>query len=220
MKHPSGIHQTIVDKVVARRGRLHAYEHINPASTALIVIDMDVGTVRRMIQESGTANVLRAINALSTAVRSSGGAVAWVTTPVKQYDENFRAIFGDTTTRQYESEAASGDAAQVASELEVKSGDLHATKSGYSAFFPGKSNVHELLKERNIDTVLIVGTVTNVCCESAARDAYELGYKVIMVSDALKGHGHGLHEGSLAVVFRNFGDVRLHKDVIKLLAQS
>jgi hypothetical protein len=45
MQHPSGIPEKIVKKVVARRGRLHAFETINPTATALVVIDLDEATV-------------------------------------------------------------------------------------------------------------------------------------------------------------------------------
>jgi nicotinamidase-related amidase len=54
--------------------------------------------------------------------------------------------------------------------------DLLVEKSAPSAFFPGRCVLPELLQERGIDTVLITGTVTNVCCESSARDAWTLGY--------------------------------------------
>jgi len=59
--------------------------------------------------------------------------------------------------------------------------------------------------------------VTNLCCESSARDAVELNYKVILVSDALSGHAHGLHEATLATFYRIFGDVRPSNEVIDLL---
>ena len=59
--------------------------------------------------------------------------------------------------------------------------------------------------------------MTNICCESSARDAVELDYKVIMISDALSGQAHGLHEATLATFYRIFGDVRPSKDVIGLL---
>ena len=57
-------------------------------------------------------------------------------------------------------------------------------KSAASAFFPGRSPLPELLAERGIDTVVITGTVTNVCCESSARRREHLGYRVIFVADA------------------------------------
>jgi ureidoacrylate peracid hydrolase len=50
-----------------------------------------------------------------------------------------------------------------------------------------------------------------------ARDAVELDYKVIMISDALSGQAHGLHEATLATFYRIFGDVRPSEDVIRLL---
>jgi hypothetical protein len=45
VRHPSGIPDKIVKKVVARRGRLQAFEAIEPMTTALVVIDLDEGTV-------------------------------------------------------------------------------------------------------------------------------------------------------------------------------
>lgn len=61
--------------------------------------------------------------------------------------------------------------------------------------------------------------MTNICCESSARDAAELEYKVIMISDALSGHAHGLHEATLATFYRIFGDVRPCEEIIQLLTR-
>jgi hypothetical protein len=41
--------------------------------------------------------------------------------------------------------------------------------------------------------------------------------KVLMISDALSGRAHGLHEATLATFYRIFGDVRPSEDVIRLL---
>ena len=51
-------------------------------------------------------------------------------------------------------------------------------------FFVEDNPYADLLTERGVDTVLVAGTVTNVCCESSARDASTLGYRVVMVADA------------------------------------
>ncbi len=109
---------------------------------------------------------------------------------------------------------------QLWSGLEVRETDLHATKSGWSAFFPGKCDLHEQLREFGVRNLLIAGTVTNVCCESSARDAVELGYRVTMLSDANVGHSYGLHEASLATFFRIFGDVRPVSDLPQILGQE
>lgn len=214
-KHPSGIQQEIVDKVFARRGRLHAFSDIDPAKTALVVIDLDEGSVER-IEEA--KNLVPTINTLADALRKRGGAVAWVTTPIQKASKNFRAIYGDELAKMYEEEGqADGKATIVWHRLDAKPEDIYATKQGASAFFPGKSNLHEQLQEKGVDSLLIVGLVTNVCCESSARDATELEYKVTMVSDALWGHGNGQHEATLATFFRNFGDVRPSNEIIELI---
>lgn len=214
--HPSGIQQTIVNKVFERRGRLHAFPDLDPVKTALVIIDLDIGTVTRVGDE--IRSFIPRINTLADALRERGGTVAWVTTPIQKATANFRAIYGDKLTALYEAEGRQGgDATKLWHELEAQPKDIYATKAGASAFFPGRSNLHEQLVKKDIDTVLVTGAVTNVCCEASARDAAELEYKVTMVSDALWGHGNGLHEASLATFFRNYGDVRPYSDILQLL---
>ncbi len=215
LEHPSGIPQKIVDKVVRRRGRLHAFETIEAQKTALVVIDLDVATVGSDDQRSHMAPT---VNALANAVRANGGVVAWVLSSMPVMPPNFAAILGeDLATRYFNDGQPNGPGTQLWRELQRNECDLVAFKSGASAFFPGKCDLHERLIPLGIDTLLIAGAVTNICCESSARDATELGYKVIMISDALSGHAHGLHEATLATFYRIFGDVRPSDEIIKLL---
>ncbi|HSE61435.1 MAG TPA: isochorismatase family cysteine hydrolase [Candidatus Saccharimonadales bacterium] len=216
--HPSGIRQEIVDKVVKRRGRLHAYERINPTKTALVVVDLDTATTKRMGSDTDIMRIIQPINQIAAALRAYEGVVAWVTSPIQKANPNFRAIFGEETTKMYEEEGKpGGEGHTLWHELDTKPGDIYVTKKRSSAFFPGNCNLHEQLQKLSIDTLLITGTVTNICCEASARDAAELDYKVIMVSDAMQGHAWGLHEAALATFFRVYGDVRPTKEVIRLI---
>lgn len=218
LTHPSGIRQEIVDKVVARRGRLHAYEQINPTKTALVVVDLDTATTRRMGSDTDILKIIQPINRIAAALRAREGVVAWVTTPIQKAPDNFRAIFGDEATAMYEAEGApGGEGHTLWHELDTKPGDIYAVKKRSSAFFPGNCDLHEQLQKLGITTLLITGTVTNICCEATARDAAELDYKVIMVSDAMQGHAWGLHEAALATFFRVYGDVRPASEVISLI---
>jgi nicotinamidase-related amidase len=217
--HPSGIPEKIVKKVVARRGRLHAFETIEAAKTALVVIDLDEGTVGRDNTDTSQPMVSN-VNRIAQVLRSCGGKVAWVLSHQGTLSTDFAAILGEDLATMYFNESLpGGPGSRIWRDLEVVEGDLHATKSGASAFFPGKCDLHEQLKPLGIDTLLITGAVTNICCESSARDATELAYKVIMVSDALSGHAHGLHEATLATFYRIFGDVRPTGEVIELLSK-
>lgn len=217
-KHPSDIRQEIVDKVVNRRGYLYAFPVINPSKTALIVIDLDLGTGRDTDQQ--VTEIANNINAIASHLREHGGTVGWVTTPIQKATENFRAVFGEEQTKKYEKDGNSGKSKTIWPELDIEKDDIHATKSGHSAFFPGKTNLHEQLQKKGIESLLIVGAVTNVCCEASARDAAELQYKVTMISDAMIGHSWGLHEATLATFFRCYGDVRTTDGAIKLMEEA
>jgi ureidoacrylate peracid hydrolase len=158
------------------------------------------------------------VNVLSAAVRENGGVVAWVLSSMRVMPRHFTAILGvETATRYFHDGHADGAGTTLHHDLRTDDGDVFAVKSGASAFFPGKCNLKEQLDARGIDTLLIAGAVTNICCESSARDAAELEYKVVMISDALSGHAHGLHEATLATFYRIFGDVRPSGEIIELL---
>jgi nicotinamidase-related amidase len=75
-----------------------------------------------------------------------------------------------------------------------------------------------MLADRGIDTVLITGTVANVCCESSARDASTLGYRVVMVADANAARRDQDLNATLHTVYRTFGDVRPTSEVLELIA--
>lgn len=218
--HPSGIPEAVLSKVVPRRGRLHAFPTLNPAKTALVVVDLDTGSVTHGTTEEIRSFVPR-VNSLAKTVREHGGTVAWVTTPISAPSKHFRALYGDAFTKQIQEEGADGGTAHIVwHELNALPSDIYATKKGASAFFPGRSNLHEQLQKRGVTSLLIAGLVTNVCCESSARDACELEYEVTMVSDCLLGHKQGQHEATLATFYRNFGDVRPSDNIQQLIAES
>ena len=95
--------------------------------------------------------------------------------------------------------------------------DLVVEKTAASAFFPNRCELPAALADRQVDTVLIAGTVTNVCCESSARDAATLGYRVVMVADANATVFDGWHNATLRTIYRSFGDVRPTDDLVRLL---
>ncbi|GMA87896.1 hypothetical protein GCM10025868_31460 [Angustibacter aerolatus] len=101
--------------------------------------------------------------------------------------------------------------------FDVRDDDLVVEKTAMSAFFPGRSPLPDLLQERGVDTVVVAGTVTNVCCESSVRDASTLGYRVVLVADANAARRDRDHDATLHVVYRTFGDIRSTDDVLALL---
>jgi len=92
-------------------------------------------------------------------------------------------------------------------ELHVRPEDEIIKKYRYSAFMPGTCDLPDRLRARGCDTVLITGTVTNVCCESSARDANMTNFRTIMVSDGNAALSQEEHNGSLTAFYNTFGDV-------------
>lgn len=91
-------------------------------------------------------------------------------------------------------------------------------KSAPSAFFPGRCSLHDELLARKIDSILIAGTVANVCCESSVRDARTLGYRVVMLADADAAATDAMLNATLRTVYRSFGDVRPTAEIRGLLS--
>jgi len=84
----------------------------------------------------------------------------------------------------------------------------------YSAFIPGSSTLERVLRGTGIDTLLVAGTKTNVCCESTARDAMMLDFKVVLVEDCCAALSDDEHRSALENVIQQFGDVMTADEVL------
>lgn len=198
-----------------RRGRRHAYETLTPARTALVVVDM----VPFFVAESAYCRgIVPNINAIAAALRAAGGHVVWVVPGTPRHADHDRAFYGEKIAAIYGASGGSGPLPQrIWPGLVQAAGDFFIEKASSSAFLPGYCDLPELLGSRGIDTVLITGTVTNVCCKSSARDASSTGFRVIMVADANAAPRDQEHNATLHTVYRSFGDVRPTSEVIGLI---
>jgi isochorismate hydrolase len=103
---------------------------------------------------------------------------------------------------------------------DIRPEDACLTKTRYSAFIQGCSDIERHLRERKLDTVLITGTATNICCESSARDAMMLNFKTIMVADGLAASSDDEHNASLSAFYGQFGDVQMVEEVLQSLERG
>lgn len=199
----------------ARRGRRFAFSRLVPARTALVVIDMVPFFVTGSPYCRG---IVPNINRLARTLRAAGGTVAWVLPAETGWSPATVEFFGREVAEVYRTSGGTGPlAGRLWQDFTIHDNDLLVEKSAPSAFFPGRSPLPELLAYREIDTVLITGTVTNVCCESSARDASTLGLRVIMIADANAARRDEDHNATLYTIYRTFGDVRPTADVITMI---
>jgi len=225
--HKTSISQSIIDRVVARRGREHIFDDLNPAKTALVVVDMQNGF---MLPEVGHApcamahEIVPNINRLAAAVRSTGGTVIWIQTAytdetLTSWSTLYGMVGPKGTDKRRRSLSVGGKGYELFAGLKVEPADLIVEKKRYSAFIQGSSNIEEVLRARGLDTLLITGTVTNVCCESTARDAMMRNFRTIMVTDANAAMSDELHNASLSAFYLKFGDI-MPTDMVVSLIQS
>ena len=216
--------QYVVDRVMAKRGRLEVFSHFDPAETALLVIDMQ----NFYVAELATARaIVPNINRLATAMRERGGTVAWVCMTAGQagrslwsvYHDNFFTPEKGARHRDALSEGDPGHHLYAA--LDKHESDLCVWKTRFSPFVSGSSNLESMLRARQVRNLLVVGTATNMCCESTARDAMMLDYRVAMVADACAARYDEDHLAGLTSFYQSFGDVRQTDDVIsRMLAKA
>ncbi|MGW2477750.1 isochorismatase family protein [Streptomyces sp. NPDC001665] len=223
MDTDSAMHEWKIDpreyaRQEARRGRRHAYASLDPARTALIVIDMVPFFVEASPYVRG---IVANIGRIAEALRTAGGLVAWVLpaneAPLGRVSGEF---YGPAVSQTFAATGGEGPPrSRVWHSFDVRPDDLVVEKTAYSAFFPGRSLLPELLAERETDTVVITGALTNVCCESSARDAATNGLRVLMVADANAARRDQDHNAALHTIYRSFGDVRTTNEVLDLIGR-
>jgi ureidoacrylate peracid hydrolase len=225
MPHAFSMPAEFVARAVAREGREHSVESIDTARTALLAVDM-----QRYFMEDPfpgacpqAPSVVPNVNRLADSLRRLGGTVVWLQNAAPWESERSWSVLRE----RYSAGAAAGrwgalqedaDGFELHQGLNVAKDDLRVVKERYSAFVPGSSDLEARLRERGIDTLLIGGVATNVCCESTARDAMMLNFRVVMVSDACAATSDAEHAAALGNVYLFFGDVQTTDEVVAILA--
>lgn len=218
----------VTELAMKRRGRVHQFDSIDLARTAHIVVDMQQGFTQpgQPGEVPLSREIIPAINRISEAVRSTGGLVVYIQNTVDEaaaaeWPTWFNHFMHPSRVKAMQDTFSIGRPGHALDErLDVRPEDWKVIKRRYSAFVTGASDLHDRLQARNIDTVIITGTVTNVCCESTARDAMMMNYKVVFPSDANAAFTDEEHNASLATLALLFADVMTTDETIGLIERS
>lgn len=220
--------QEAVDFIMRRRGKMHIYEALEPARTALIVVDMQDAFVAEgaAIETPAARDIVPNINRLATATREAGGTVVWIVSTYGPKPEDYWPTFFDhvmspEAAARFRGALIDGcDSHGIYAPLAVAVDDPVISKNRFGAFVGSGGRLEELLRGKNIDTLLITGTVTNMCCETTAREAAMLSFKTIMVADANAGRNQAEHDAALTAFLIGMGDVHNTNDVIAMLRKA
>jgi ureidoacrylate peracid hydrolase len=224
MMHKVTVRQEIIDRVLARRGRFHWFDELDPRRTALVVVDMQelFCAPGAPAEVPGSREIVEPINKLSGQLRDLGVPVIWVlhangqSSGRSDWELFFNYIVADDV-RQKTLESLAPGRQKVWSGLTVGPTDTTVIKNRYSALIAGSSGLERLLRSLDVDTVLVAGTKTNICCEATARDAMMLDFKVVMVSDCCAALSDDEHRAALENMIQQFGDVMTGDEVLERL---
>jgi ureidoacrylate peracid hydrolase len=224
--HRIEIPQWLVERVVARRGRRHSFADMTGPRTALLVVDMQNAFLMDGVGHNVVAparDIVPNINRLASALRPVGGTVVWIqaTADDKAVAEwsvmHDELMTPEARERRIKSTWRGSLGHKLWAELDVRAGDPIVEKSRYSAFIQGSSDIEALLRGRGIDTVIVTGTVTGVCCESTARDAMMRNFRTIMITDANASRTDAEHNAALCAFYHTFGDIMSTDEAIEYL---
>ncbi|HUZ71515.1 MAG TPA: isochorismatase family cysteine hydrolase [Stellaceae bacterium] len=226
--HQVSIPPSVVDRIIARRGKPHCFDDLDPRRTALVVIDMQNAFMLPGVGHSPCATapeIVPNINRIARMLRATGGTVVWVKTrftpdSLTAWSTYYGMLTPAAAEKRIGALTPGGKGYELWPELEALPDDLVIDKERFSAFLPGSSDIARILRGRGIDSVIVTGTVTNVCCESTARDAMMMNFKTIMVTDGNAATTDAEHNASLTAFYLNFGDIMPTDMVVACLERN
>jgi len=224
--HKAGILDEVRERVSRRRGGVAVFDRLNPRGTAHIVVDLQNGFMAPgQVRETPIARaIVPNVNRISAALRAAGGIVVYAmhtadAEAIRTWPVYFDHFCGDRT-RFIEAFTPGNPGHALWPELDVAKEDLLVIKRRFGAFVPGSSDLHALLQERRIDTLIISGTLSQVCCEATARDAMMMNYRVFFIADANATLTDAEHSGTLSAMAHVFCDVRDTQSMLNLIAAA
>jgi nicotinamidase-related amidase len=184
-----------------------AATQIDP-TTALVLVDLQKGVLRGQFAPHSSAEVVERSARLARAFRQKGLPVVLVN------------VIGGVAGRTEDPPRQGGspppaDWTEIVEELDPQPSDIRISKRGQGAFY--ETGLHDELRKRGVTQVLLAGVATSRGVESTARSAYQRGYNVTLVTDAVSDGDAEAHNGSLRHVIPHIAESDTLDAVLGLL---
>jgi ureidoacrylate peracid hydrolase len=217
-----------LDRIKGLRNSFHIFDKLDPTRTAHIIVDLQNGFMEpgATVELPVARDIVPNVNDICKALRAAGGINVFIRFLIDEEAQtswsSYFADFASPERREAMIETFGRDCHGFAlwPDLDVKPDDLIVDKTRFGAFVPGSSQLHEILQARGIDTLIITGTATNVCCESTARDAMQMNYKVIFVADGNAARTDAEHNATLDNMVVRFADVMTTAELVGFLDKA
>lgn len=174
---------------------------------ALIVIDLQKGTVTSPASPYPVCEVINRAAQLARFFRERGLPVVLVSVT--------GGAPGRTDAGRRSSVSLPADWAELVPELNVHPNDYILTKQRPGAFIG--TNLNDYLQRQGVTQVALVGVATSIGVESTARSAYDYGYNVTFVIDAMTDRDPDMHRHCIEKIFPRLGQNATTDEVLRLL---
>ena len=195
---------------------------MNPSTTALVLIEFqnDFATPGGTLHDA-VAGVMESTGMLDHAVQAADATRAAGATVIHS-PITFAPGYYEITAHPYgilkgvvdsNSFVKGGWGAAIADPIAPKDGDIVLEgKRGLDAF--ASTNLDFILRSKGIQTVVLAGFLTNCCVESTMRSAYERGFEVITLSDAVAATSQPEHDNAIGYDYPMFSKPMTTADYI------
>jgi nicotinamidase-related amidase len=166
---------------------------LDPQTTALVLIDLQNGILGRKLAPISADELVERGKALAKKFRAAGAPVVLVNVkppldgPERQVDE--------PTALPKVLPAGFADLPPGLAEPS----DILVTKSTWGAFF--RTDLDAELKRRDVRTIVLGGVATHIGVDTTARQAWELGYELVIARDVATSMGVEPHEAIMRHIF-------------------
>jgi nicotinamidase-related amidase len=183
---------------------------LNPAKTALVLIDLQNGIVSRDTKPYPATEVVERSRAMAEAFRAKGSPIVFIHVLLS----DFLALPVDEPTNLPKDIPAA--ASEIAASAGMQSGDLLIAKRHWGAF--AQTKLEQELRSRGVDTIVLAGIATNLGVESTLRQGTGLGFAFVTVEDACSTFSPEMQEFAFKTIFPRLSRVRSTQQVLDALA--
>ena len=192
---------------------------IDPQKCALLVIDMQDEFVKPEWTSSWIPEATRQVSKIKKVISFCREKKIPVIYTVFSNTHGFmdRPISGGFMPNRFPELGTEDDwfsEGKVWHELTPQPDDVVIHKPSYGAFYD--TPLDTILRQMGKDTVIICGTLTNCCCGTTARQAYERSYYVIFGSDITSTYDYEMQKAELDILRFAFARVMTSEEIMSI----
>jgi nicotinamidase-related amidase len=185
---------------------------LNTSKTALVVIDLQEGILPFAGGPHSAQDVVARSARLAEKFRENNAPVIMVRVG---WSKDFAEALKQPVDAQAGAHALPENWWLYPQALGKKDSDIEVTKRQWGAFYG--TDLELQLRRRGIDTIVLCGISTNIGVESTARNAWELGFNLVIAEDACSAANSEQHQGSMTNIFPRIGRVRSTDEILAAL---